>query len=37
MEYKFTFEDETEAFAHYGVPGMKWGTWNEETYTESSF
>ncbi len=23
--YKFTFEDGSEAFAHYGVKGMKWG------------
>lgn len=25
MDYKFTFEDGSEAFAHYGVKGMKWG------------
>lgn len=25
MDYKFTFEDGTEALAHYGVKGMKWG------------
>ena len=24
MYYKFTFEDGSEAFAHYGVKGMKW-------------
>lgn len=24
MDYKFTFEDGSEAFAHYGVKGMKW-------------
>lgn len=30
-EYKFTFEDGSEALAHYGVKGMKWGEWNEET------
>ena len=31
MHYKFTFEDGSEAFMHYGVKGMKWGVWNEET------
>ena len=25
MDYKFTFEDGSEAIAHYGVKGMKWG------------
>jgi len=25
MDYKFTFEDGSEALAHYGVLGMKWG------------
>lgn len=24
MEYKFTFEDGSESFMHYGVKGMKW-------------
>ena len=24
MEYKFTFEDGSESFLHYGVKGMKW-------------
>ena len=31
MDYKFTFEDGSEALMHYGVRGMKWGVWNEET------
>ena len=31
MELKFTFEDGSEAIAHYGVKGQKWGIWNEET------
>lgn len=31
MEYKVTFEDGSEALAHYGVLGMKWGKWNAET------
>ena len=31
MDYKFTFEDGSEALAHHGVKGMKWGVWNEET------
>ena len=25
MDYKFTFEDGSEALMHYGVLGMKWG------------
>ena len=25
MDFKFTFEDGSEALAHYGVKGMKWG------------
>lgn len=25
MDYKFTFEDGSEALMHYGVKGMKWG------------
>lgn len=29
--YKFTFEDGSEALAHYGKKGMHWGEWNEET------
>ena len=28
---KFTFEDGSEALAHYGKKGMHWGTWNDET------
>ena len=38
-EYKFTFEDGSEALAHHGVKGMKWGVWNAETkarYTGTS-
>lgn len=31
MDLKFTFQDGSEAIAHYGVKGMKWGVWNEET------
>ncbi len=31
MEYKFTFTDGSEAIAHYGVLGMKWGVQNAET------
>lgn len=31
MELKFTFEDGSEAIAHYGVLGMKWGVRNDET------
>lgn len=31
MEYKMTFEDGSVALMHYGVKGMKWGIWNEET------
>ena len=31
MDYRFTFEDGTEALAHHGVKGMKWGVWNAET------
>lgn len=32
MDYKFTFQDGSEAYlAHHGVKGMKWGVWNEET------
>ena len=31
MDYKFTFEDGSEALAHHGVKGMKWGVWNAET------
>lgn len=29
--FKFTFEDGSEALAHYGVKGMKWGNWNADT------
>jgi len=29
--FKFTFEDGSECLMHYGVKGMKWGVWNEET------
>lgn len=31
MNYIFTFEDGSEALMHYGVKGMKWGSWNAET------
>lgn len=31
MDFKCTFEDGSEAIAHYGVLGMKWGVWNAET------
>lgn len=31
MDYKFTFQDGSEAIAHYGVKGMKWGIWNFDT------
>ena len=31
MDYKFTFQDGSEALMHYGVKGMKWGVWNAET------
>ena len=32
MEYLITFEDGSSGYlAHYGVKGMKWGVWNEET------
>ncbi len=31
MELKFTFEDGSEALAHYGVLGMKLGVRNDET------
>ena len=31
MELKFTFQDGSEAIAHYGVKGQKWGIWNEDT------
>lgn len=31
MEYVFTFEDNTKSLMHYGVRGMKWGSWNAET------
>lgn len=31
MDYIFTFEDGSSAMAHYGVKGMKWGVWNQET------
>ena len=31
MDYKFVFEDGTEALAHHGIKGMKWGVWNAET------
>ena len=31
MDYKLTFEDGSEAIAHYGIQGMKWGVWNSET------
>lgn len=30
-DYKLTFEDGSEAIAHHGVKGMKWGVWNMET------
>lgn len=37
MDYKFTFEDGSEAIAHYGVKGMKWGkrksNWREPAFT----
>lgn len=29
--YIVHFEDGSEFLAHYGVQGMKWGVWNEET------
>ena len=31
MNYVFTFEDGSESLMHYGVKGMKWGSWNAET------
>lgn len=31
MDFKFTFESGSTALAHYGVAGMKWGVWNDET------
>ena len=31
MDYKLVFEDGSEAIAHSGVKGMKWGAWNAET------
>lgn len=31
MQCKFTFEDGSEAIAHHGVKGMKWGVRNAET------
>lgn len=31
MDYLINFNDGSEALAHYGVKGMKWGVWNEET------
>lgn len=31
MDYLITFDDGSEALAHYGVLGMKWGKWNAET------
>lgn len=31
MDFKFTFADGSEAIAHYGVKGMKWGVWNSAT------
>lgn len=34
MDYKFTFEDGSEAIAHHGVKGMKWGVWNSETQSK---
>jgi hypothetical protein len=37
MDYKFTFEDGSEAIAHYGVKGMKWGKrkskWRDADFT----
>lgn len=37
MDYKFTFEDGSEAIAHYGVKGMKWGRrkskWRDTDFT----
>lgn len=31
MDYKFTFQDGSEALMHYGVKGMKWGVRNADT------
>lgn len=31
MDYKFTFQDGSEALMHFGIKGMKWGVWNAET------
>lgn len=36
MDYKVTFQDGSEALAHYGVLGMKWGVWNSETRARRS-
>jgi hypothetical protein len=31
MNYKIVFEDGSESLMHFGVKGMKWGSWNAET------
>lgn len=31
MDYLITMENGSKALAHYGVLGMKWGKWNDET------
>ena len=31
MDYIFKLDDGTEAIAHHGIKGMKWGVWNAET------
>lgn len=33
MDYKFTFEDGSEALIHYGVLGMKWGVRHDRART----
>lgn len=38
MDYLITMESGEKVIAHYGIKGMKWGVWNEETrsrYTNS--
>lgn len=32
MDYKFTFEDGSEALAHYGVLGMRWGVRHDKGF-----